>query len=173
MVIGITIDGCLRNTLGKLNHVLEKYHGRKKKVKTYDFSKELKFLKNKIIPFLFQEHSLEIFGHASESEPNIINFINSLILDGHKIKLISREFGKGIPSTLFFLSKYSCTVSNLTFTETYSELWEECDLIVSDNKMIFDLKPEGKDFIKLNTEDNKDWIYEKSINSIKELKEIL
>jgi hypothetical protein len=173
MVIGVTIDGCLRDTLGKLNMVLHKYHNRKKEVKTYDFSKELKFLKNNIISFLFQENSLEIFGHAGESEPNIINFINNLNIEGYKIKLISREFGKGIPSTLFFLSKYSCTVPNLVFKETFSELWEECDIIVSDNKMIYDLKPDDKIFIKLNTKNNKKWECEKNINTIKDIKEII
>jgi len=173
MVVGITIDGCLRDTLTKLNMVLNKYHNRKKKVTTYDFSKELKFLKNNIINFLFQEHSLEIFGHAHESENNIINYLNNLQLEGFKIKLISREFGKAIPSTLFFLSKYSSTVPNIVFTETYSDLWNECDIIVSDNKMIYDLKPENKKFIKFNTENNKNWVCEENINSLKELKEKL
>lgn len=72
------------------------------------------------------DNILEIFGHAKEAEKNIMLNINKLYYQGLnndiEFTLFSKIGYKGRPSTLFFLSKYSCEIGNIKFINNFEEL---------------------------------------------------
>lgn len=140
----ITIDGVIRDLFPKLEFVYNKYILEKEendegycKVDSYDFNK-LNFKSfDELYNFLFEEYSLVIFGTANEFL-NSMEHVNNLCNKNKDIEFIlsSREFGKAIPATLFFLSKLSCKVKNIKFVKTYDEIAELGDIVITDNPII-------------------------------------
>lgn len=74
----------------------------------------------------------EIFGHAKETERGSIQYLNTLEKTNKELEitLFSKVGGKARGSTLFFLSKYGCEVSNIKFIKSYEEL-NNYDIVVS------------------------------------------
>lgn len=125
--------------------------------------------------FMYERCTLEIFGSASETVPNVMNTLNNLILDfpEHEFVLISRETGLSIPSTYFFLSKTSCMAHEVKFVIDSRDSWKYVDLMVTDHPDIITSKPEGKACIVIGKEFNKDYDGDFRVESIKDLREIL
>jgi hypothetical protein len=69
--------------------------------------------------------------------------------------LVSREFLKSIPSTLFFLSKLGCRASNIRFVKQNEEEWGDVDVLITANPIALQNKPEGKISVKINAPYNK------------------
>ena len=64
--------------------------------------------------------------------------------------IFSKEGGKSITSTLHFLAKSMCRSKNIKFLDDYKNIWDYCDVIVTDLPEILESKPEGKTSIKIN-----------------------
>jgi hypothetical protein len=134
MRIGIDLNGVLRDTLGKIEQVYDKFYLSNEdgesdfKYEIIDPIDSLNLLKhfkfpsdNDLYEFLYIEHPMEIFGHAPSVEYTGMNDLNDFYIDmrdNHEIIIVSDEIGKSKPATLFFLSKFSCLVENIKF---YSE----------------------------------------------------
>ena len=106
--------------------------------------------------FLYREAALEIFGHADELHPNLINQLNMFIMDmkdleGHEVVIISREAITAIPSTLFFLSKTSCKCENIKFVTSYADQWNDVDILITANPTVLNNRPSDKISVKVNT----------------------
>lgn len=151
MKIGIGINGIVRDLLGKVKVVYEKYYGKKiEEDLTYDNLIELLNFKNfdELAEFLYVEAPMEIFGHAKESENNIIRELNKLQSDNHELEftLISDDISRAIPATLWFLAKYGSQIKNIKFykRDDVDNLWDYFDLIFTDDKSIFNSKPKEK-----------------------------
>ena len=163
--IGITLNEVLRDFLGQLEYTYEKYIGpielEEGAVKSLDLINYFEFKdKTQLNKFLYQEASLEIFGHADQIEDNIMNDFNEFIMDieddeEHEIELVSREFDKSIPATYFFLSKLACKVKNIRFVKNYEEFWNGIDVLITANPIALDTKPEGKTSVKIESSYNK------------------
>ncbi len=111
--------------------------------------------------FIYDEAALEIFGHADQTDNNLMNKFNMFHMDikddeEHEIEIVSREVNKSIPSTLFFLSKLSCRAEKIRFVKNYNEYWDNIDVLITANPIALESKPEGKLSIKINTSYNKD-----------------
>ena len=138
MRIGIEVNGVLRNTLKKIQEVYQKWyienplvmmqeeenkHEIFSDVTTLDLRNHLKFETNEeVFDFLYDEYTMEIFGHAGSSEYTSMNDLNELYMElreNHDVWIISDEIAKSKPATLFFLSKFGCLVENYKF---YSEV---------------------------------------------------
>ena len=92
---------------------------------------------------------MEIFGHANEIAPNFVRNLNELNGENskeHTFTLISDEVGRGIPATYWFLAKYGCSIKNIKFYTVGSvdKLWEEFDLIITNDEPIIKSKPDNK-----------------------------
>lgn len=193
MKIGIEVNGVLRDTIGKIKTVYEKFLLKNSEdlddseVKTFEYkinepvnSLELKkhFLfesDEELYDFLYNEFPMEIFGHSQSSEMLSFNYLNDFYLDfrnDNDIVIISDEIGKTKPATLFFLSKFGCLIESIIFyNETNkSKILTEFDLIVTSNP---DILINYSNCIKFNTEYNKDINCKNSIDSLEELKSIL
>ena len=195
MRIGIEINGVLRDTLKKIQQEYEKWYlnenwkemefienekdiDRKviSDVTSLDLKKHLEF-KNEddIYDFLYKEHTMEIFGHASSVEYNSVNDLNDFYVDmrdNHEIIIVSDEIGKSKPASLFFLAKFGCLLEQVKFysESTINSLWDSVDVLLTANPNLLLKHPDNKVVIKYNTFYNSDIKTENSISTLKELK---
>lgn len=194
MRIGIELNGVLRNTLGKLELVYDKYliektegiesesdfeYGVNLPVTSLQLENHFKFKdKEEMYSFLFEEFPMEIFGHAGSTETMSFNDLNEFYIDfrdNHDILIVSDEIGKSKPASLFFLSKFGCLIEKVKFYShlTINSMWDEVDILLTANPDLLLNYPKNKTVIKFNTEYNKEIKSEFEISSIKELKEKL
>lgn len=195
MRIGIEINGVLRDTLKKIQQEYEKWYlnenwkemefienekdiDRKviSDVTSLDLKKHLEFKnKDEIYDFLYKEHTMEIFGHASSVEYNSVNDLNDFYVDmrdNHEIIIVSDEIGKSKPASLFFLAKFGCLLEQVKFysESTINSLWDSVDVLLTANPNLLLKHPDNKVVIKYNTFYNSDIKTENSISTLKELK---
>ena len=163
-VIGVTLNEVLRDFLGQFIYVYEKYVKEVdlevEDIKDFNLLNNFEFNNlNELNKFLYSNSSLEIFGHADQMEDNIMNHFNMFVMDinddeDHEVKIILREVDKAIPSTLFFLSKFGCRAEHIKFVKTYSEVWDEVDVLVTANPTLLKTKPKEKLSIKIKSSYN-------------------
>lgn len=128
--------------------------------------------------FLYEEHPMEIFGHAPSTEMTTFNDINSIYLqwrDTHDFIIVSDEIGKSKPASLFFLSKFGCEFEKVKFysNSTINSMWNEIDVLLTANPTLLLNHPSDKKIIKFETEYNKQIFSPYKISKIKELGEML
>lgn len=190
MRIGIDINNVLRNTLGKIEQVYEKWYIENpfleetefkyeiiSTVDTLDLKSHLKFPDDEsLYNFLYKEYTMEIFGHAASVEYSSMNELNDFYLDfreNNEIIIVSDEIGKSKPATLFFLSKFGCLVENIRFysEQTKKNMWDTIDILLTANPELLLNVPENKKVIKYQTSYNQEIDTEYQIKSLKELKD--
>jgi hypothetical protein len=162
MTISVDINEVLRDFIGKLKKTYTKYTGKDPIEPIDSFELERYFTfddeEESIDNFLYEESSLEIFGHSDEIKPNTISHLNNLNSKikelGHKLEIVGIEIGNSKPSTLFFLSKTGCKVDRIRFVSTPEEMWEESDIIVTANPNVINSKPKDKNVIKVDSQYN-------------------
>jgi hypothetical protein len=209
--IAIEVNGVLRDTIGKLKQVYEKFLIEKSEetsdhqfiinsenedvfeiieednfvyeiiepVETLEISKYFKFKsKEEQFSFIYEEFPMNIFGHAPSSEMLTFNYFNDFykeFRDEYEIVIISDEIEKSKPSTLFFLSKFSCLAENIIFYNptTIDKVISSFDLIVTSNPDIVINYSNILNVIKYKTEYNKQVSTAHEIKSLEELSETL
>lgn len=191
MEIFININGVLRNLIQKFDyHYKDAYlmsefetendfeYGIVNPIQNDNILKSYKFqTPDEFEYFMFVEYPIEIFGHAGVSYPTAISDLNKLIHENpeHNFTVVTvDELGKSKPSTLFFLSKNAFLGNNIKFikSEDLSKEWEKCDIWVSDDKRIIDLKPENKIAVKFNTNYNEFFTSEIEITKLIEIEKL-
>ena len=190
MRVGIEINNVLRNTLLRIEQIYERWYidtpvesdddfeyGIISPVTSLDIKSHLKFKDGEsLYDFLYNEHTMEIFGHAGSVEMTSMNDLNDFYLDMRDIfdiTVVSDEIGKSKPASLFFLSKFGCLVETIKFysEQTKHQMWDSVDILLTANPDLLLNKPENKFIIKYVTEYNSDIKSEYEIKNIKELKE--
>ena len=131
-----------------------------------------------LFSFLYEEFSMEIFGHAPSTEMTTFNILNELyfeLRDNNKLLVVSNEIGKSKPSTLFFLSKFGCLIEKVLFFSelTKNDMWDDVDVLLTANPDLLLEKPQNKIVVKYNTNYNKQIESELEINSLSEFSGIL
>ena len=124
--------------------------------------------------FIYDKCCLEIFGYADELVDGSVQVINELDLNisgnkKHQLIITSREAGRSVPATLFFLSKTGCMIQDIKFTMGTTDCWQFVDVMVTDHPEILNSKPEGKITIKVEKPFNMDIPADYTINTVKEL----
>jgi hypothetical protein len=188
MIVGITIDGVVRDFITKFESVYDKYYP----VEEGDETEEQEEVKERVIDtldllehfhfkegeeelnkLLYVDASLEIFGHAGEVKLNSVEHLNQLhnIIEdmGHTPIVISKELNNSKPATLFFLSKLSTKVNNIVFVRDYDKKWEYVDVLITANPTTLNSKPNDKISIKVINHYNKNCDSDYTIVDIKEL----
>ena len=128
--------------------------------------------------FMYEEYTMELFGHAPSTEINTFNLLNDLyyeLRDDYDILILSDEIGKSKPASLFFLAKFGCLIEKILFYSqiTKNNIWNEVDILLTANPTLLLEKPEGKTVIKFNRDYNKQIESQYEINSLSEFVEIL
>lgn len=191
MRIGIDLNNVLRDTLKKIEQEYVKYYidnphisesesviERKviSKVTTLDIMSHLSFIdKDELYSFLYEEHTMEIFGHAGSVEFNSMNDLNSIYLDirdKHDIIIVSNEIGKSKPASLFFISKFGCLIEKIQFYSdvTVDNMWRNVDILLTADPNLLTNHPKDKSVIKYNTDYNKHVDVVDNIETISDLK---
>ena len=189
MRIAIDLNGVLRDTLGKIEQVYDKFYitneGNDSEFK-YEINYPIDSLNllnhfkfpsdDDLYNFLYNEHPMEIFGHAPSVEYTVMNDLNDFYLDmrdHHDIIIVSDEIGKSKPATLFFLSKFSCLIENIKFysEQTKNEMIKSIDVLLTANPNLLLDVPNNLVVIKYEQEYNKNINTKHSINKLKEFKD--
>lgn len=126
--------------------------------------------------FTYIEFPIEIFGHAGVSYPTAMSDLNKLIYENldHNFTLVGIDnLSKAKPSTLFFLSKNGCLANNIKFIpqEKIDNLWNNCDIWITDDKKVIDACPENKVAVKFNTVYNDFFTHTHEINKLEKIEE--
>jgi hypothetical protein len=190
MRVGVEINNVLRNTLLRIEQIYERWYvdapvesddefeyGVISPVTTLDIKSHLKFKDDEsVYDFLYNEHTMEIFGHAGSVEMTSMNDLNDFYLDMRDscdIIILSDEIGKSKPASLFFLSKFGCLIETIKFysEQTKNQMWDSIDILLTANPDLLLNKPTDKIIIKYITEYNREIESEYEIKNIKELKQ--
>ena len=192
MEIFISIDGVLRNTIQKFEyHYNEAFlvddvviedntfdYGVTEPIENDNLMNSYKFQsKEEYEFFTFMEYPIEIFGHAGLSYSTTFSDLHKIIYDNqeHNFTLIGLdELGKAKPATLFFLSKNGFLGNNIKFDrgDNIKNLWDKCDVWITDKKLVLDNCPEDKIAIKFNTKYNAHFTYKKEISKLTEIQDL-
>lgn len=176
MTIGISLDDVIRDFLGKFKSVYKKEFETDpiEPIDSFDLIKHFPFKdEDELNNFLYENFSLELFGHPNEKYKNAVVDLNNLYnqyKENHKFIILSKEFGNSIPATLFFLSKTSCKLRNYKFINSNKEVWDYCDIMITANPEILTSKSDNQITIKIKTD------YNESIESdyeVEKLKNVL
>ena len=193
MRIGIEMNGVLRDTILKFRQLYEKFNidlapeleeGNEpvfkyeviEPIDSLDLMKHFTFpSKDEFYSFMYEEHPMEIFGHAPSVEMSTMMDLNEFYYDmrnNHDILVVSDEIGKSKPASLFFLSKFGCLIEKVKFysESTIDSMWNEIDVLLTANPDLLLKCPKDKKVIKFETEYNKQVDSDLSITTLKELK---
>ena len=182
MVIGITIDGVIRDFISKFELVYDKYFPLdegvppiERQINTFNLLDHFNFTggTNELNKFMYVDAALEIFGHANEIKLNSVEHLNQLhnIIEdeGHTPLIISKELNNSKPATFFFLSKLSAKINNIKFVKNYEKKWSHVDILITANPTTLEKKPAGKVSIKIINTYNKNIGSDYTIIDLKEL----
>lgn len=173
--IGITLNDVLREFTAQFEYVYDKYFPkysesgkqiqlnlRENPVTSFNLIEHFPFKNvDEMNEFLHREAALEIFGHADQMHPNLMNQLNNFIMElnddtEHKIEIVSREAINSIPATYFFLSKTLCRAEQIRFVTKYEDKWNGVDVLITANPRALESKPQGKVSVKVKTTYNTD-----------------
>jgi hypothetical protein len=187
--IGIEINGVLRNTLGKIEQVYDKFYltstegidstefnyGKISELTTLEIRNHLNFESDsELFEFLYEEFPMEIFGHAQSTEYTTFNDLNDIYLkyrNEFDFLIVSDEIGKSKPASLFFLSKFGCLLEKIKFYSnlTIDNMWDEVDVLITSNPNLLLNHPKNKKVIKYETTYNKEIKVDDVITNLNEL----
>ena len=92
--------------------------------------------KEELFSFMYEEYTMELFGHAPSTEMTTFNMLNDLyfeLRDENELLIVSGEIGKSKPSSLFFLSKFGCLLEKVFFFSeiTKESMWNQVDVLLT------------------------------------------
>ena len=130
--------------------------------------------KDELYSFMYEEYTMELFGHSPSTEMlsfNILNDIYYNLRDTYDLMIVSDEIGRSKPSSLFFLSKFGCLVEKVFFYSeiTKNDMLDEVDILLTANPNLLLNKPDNKIIIKFITDYNKNIKSEYEIYSLSDL----
>lgn len=130
--------------------------------------------KDELYSFMYEEYTMELFGHAPSTEMLTFNILNDIyynLRDTHDLLIVSDEIGRSKPSSLFFLSKFGCLIEKILFYSeiTKNNMWNEVDILLTANPDLLLNKPDNKIVIKFITDYNKHIKSEYEITSLSDL----
>lgn len=148
-------------------------------VNSLDLIKHFSFQnKEELYSFMYEEYTMELFGHAPSTEMTTFNILNDLyyeLREEYDLTIVSDEIGRSKPATLFFLSKFGCLLEKVFFycETTKNNMWNNVDILLTSNPTLLLEKPNDKIVVKFNTTYNKQIESEYEISSLSEFKDTL
>jgi hypothetical protein len=134
--------------------------------------------KEEFFSFMYEDYTMELFGHAPSTEMTTFNTLNDLyyeLRDGNDLLIVSSEIGKSKPASLFFLSKFGCLLEKVIFFSeiTKNTMWNEVDILLTADPTLLLEKPVDKIVVKFNTNYNKQIKCDFEISSLSEFGELI
>lgn len=139
---------------------------------------------NKVFPFksdnaytnfVYNDFAFELFGRCGVCSRNLEVELNDWtekkiknIDTEEEIELMfvsTMEYGNSIGNTYFFLSKLGTKIREVYLPKDSTTIWDKCDVLITANPDLIEIKPEEKIVIKINTDYNKDAVADYSFSS--------
>jgi len=128
------------------------------------------------LDFLYHDCAFEVFGSAAPMAKSLPAELNNWLKEIENLDEIpevcfvsTKEFGKSIGASLFFISKYAINIRECQILLKENEVWDKCDVLITANPNILKNVPEDKKVIKINTTYNVDCKCEYEFDSLLEL----
>lgn len=179
MKICITLDDVIRAKTKQFGKIYKKYINNdinldELDLSTNDLGKIFNMGKKEYNKFLYEDYPFEIFAEASTMEKMLdkkLNLWHVQAADKGVELIIGNpwEFNASIGNTCFFLSKIAPKSRRFIFPSVSSELWDECDILVTADPMLLKNKPDGKYSVKIEMPYNKDISADKSYDSLSKM----
>jgi hypothetical protein len=147
-------------------------------VDSLELNKHFSFqTKEELYSFMYEDYTMELFGHSPSTETMTFNYLNDLYLnlrENNDIIIFSDEIGKSKPSSLFFLSKFGCLIEKIFFysNQTKNTVWDNADILLTSNPDLLLNHPSNKIVIKFETDYNKQINSKYTIKSLSEFEEL-
>ena len=187
LTIGVELNHVVRNINKQLLKYYQKEFDPSMDIEDLDdrvdvIEKYMKFeSKKQKNDFIYIDYPYEIFGCANTSEKKLAVKITNWLTDisnieEEDIRIVFyslNEEALTIQSTFFFLSKIGTRVRKIFFPKKVSEIWDECDVVITANPDV--LKEEIPGFGKvvlINREFNSD-VKDKAFLNYDNLSEII
>jgi hypothetical protein len=127
--------------------------------------------KDELYNFMYEEYTMELFGHAPSSELNTFIMLNEMyynLRDEYELLIVSDEIGKSKPASLFFLSKFGCLLEKVVFYSeiTKEHMWDQVDVLITSNPDLIKNKPDDKIVVKFVRDYNKNIECELEISTL-------
>jgi hypothetical protein len=127
--------------------------------------------KQKYLEFVYNDFAFELYGSAQPLGTNVISRFSDWMKDLEDLDEVPEvcivstgEYDKTIGSTYFFLSKLACKVREVHLFLKEDNIWDLCDVLITANPILLQLKPENKLSIKIdsayNTEIEADYSFD-------------
>jgi hypothetical protein len=192
MKIAFEVNGVLRNTFGKAEEVYQKFfiddYVKGEEEEEFEFKLNLPITsttlsnhfvfqdEERLMEFFYVDFPMNIFGHSQSMENSTFHDLNDIykdLRDDHELVIISNEFEKSKPATLFFLSKFGCMFEKIIFYNQFTEdeVLSEFDLIISAQPQILD-KEHNYKTVKYKTTYNESVDSDFEIETLKEFKDL-
>ena len=113
--------------------------------------------------FVYGEYAFDLYGSAPVAEKGLTdkyiaweNALEDLDEDEPvEVMIVSTlEAGLTIQATYFFLSKLGTKARRVFFPKDSTEIWNECDILITANPYLLATKPENKVSVKIEREYN-------------------
>ena len=127
--------------------------------------------------FMFEKYAFKIFGDSEEFQ-NAMMYVNRIQAQGLRTKtfktvLITDLKSNAITANYYFLHKVGSRARNLQVVEDHVDKWNYCDVLIDVSPEAFQNKPEDKISIKVNRPYNQWDETDYSVDSLREIDEIL
>lgn len=172
MKLCFTIDDVIRAKTAQFGKMYKKYVNPEIDLEALDLSTDELFkvfgfkTKEEYNKFLYEDYTFEVFAEAPVTEKMVDkNFNNWLLALNYNEEIKEpievlwanpREFNISIGFTHFFLSQIATRVRKTIFPADYSDIWKECDVLVTADPKLINEKPEGKICVKIEMPYNKE-----------------
>jgi hypothetical protein len=134
--------------------------------------------KDELYTFMYEDYTMELFGHSPSTEINTFNILNDLYIelrDNYKLLIVSDEIGKSKPASLFFLAKFGCLLEQVFFYSeiTKNNMWDNVDILLTANPILITNKPDNKIVVKFKTKYNENVKSDYEISTLSEFNLLL
>jgi hypothetical protein len=116
--------------------------------------------------FVYEDFAWELFAKCPSCDRGLgaafSNWITKTITNidvNEEIEVVivsPMEYGITIPATYWFISKLGCRAREIYLPTDSTTIWDKCDVLITANPNLLELKPEGKKTVKIKADYNAD-----------------
>lgn len=117
--------------------------------------------KRTFLEFVYQDYPYELYGSAATTSKGLSSRFSDWCREIENMDEVpdlcivsTGEYDKTIGSTHFFLNKLASKVRETHLLFKVDDVWDKCDVLITANPDLLELKPEGKVSVKIDTSYN-------------------
>lgn len=114
--------------------------------------------------FVYNDYAFELFAKCNTCSKNLTTELDvwseqtlkemNLPEDMELMLVSTMEYGNSIGYTYFFISKLGTKIREIYMPSNSEKIWDRCDVLITADPYLLDIKPEGKISVKIETEYN-------------------